>query len=207
MAPGELGADAPTKLFNLVLLFHNLKGYDSHHVVKCFKRKYTERISANGKKTYDDVKVIAQTTEKFITFSIENLVFVDSFAFLSSSLQSLVAILLKGGKEKFEHTAEHFKTSESVYQKGVFPYNYVTDDDKLNRTSLPEIEAFYDDLNDEPCAPVDYQRAKDAWVEFGMTDMREYQNHYLTTDVLLLADVFENFRQGIYREREHPAAR
>ena len=160
----------------------------------------TERQLKNGNIIYDDVEVIAQSAEKYITFKIDNLIFIDSFQFLSSSLDSLVETMLKGGRDGFKHTTAYFKNSTSVYQKGVFPYSYINCDERLNETCLPPIEAFFNDLSEEPCSPENYQRALDTWSEFHMTDMRQYQNHYLTTDTLLLADVFDNFRQEIYAD-------
>ena len=42
-------------------------------------------------------------------------------------------------------------------------------------------------LNDDPLAPEDYERAKAIWKHFGIGNMRQYHDHYLLSDVLLLA--------------------
>ena len=65
---------------------------------------------------------------------------------------------------------------------------------KFKQTSFPSIEQCYSQLNDEAMKPKDYQRALDVWESFDIQDMGEYHDLYLITDVLLLADVFENFR-------------
>ena len=47
----------------------------------------------------------------------------------------------------------------------------------------------------------DYQRAYDIWTHFGIKTMRAYHDHYLTSDVLLLSDVFQHFRQTVFDKR------
>lgn len=64
---------------------------------------------------------------------------------------------------------------------------------------LPEKEAFYNDLDDRPISDADSGRVQQVWNLFGMQNMQNYRDLYLKTDVLLLADVFENFREKIYR--------
>ena len=73
----------------------------------------------------------------------------------------------------------------------------MTSRDKFLETSLPPIEDFYDRLRDEPVTQDDYDRAQQTWTRFGITNMEEYHNHYLLTDVLLLCDVFQSFRQSV----------
>jgi len=79
-------------------------------------------------------------------------------------------------------------------EKGVYPYSYMSHMDKFNETALPPKEAFHNDLSDEACSDELYARAQDVRNRFNCANLGEYHDLYLYTDVGLLADVFENFR-------------
>ena len=184
--------------FVLNVIFHNLKCYDAHFIIKHFERKYVEHRKNDDKVSYDDVKVIPQNSEKYLQFQIGNLRFLDSFQFLSTSLNELVSLLLKSGKHNFVHTSKHLDTQDDiVFSKGIYPYAYMVSRNKFADTQLPPIEAFYDNLKEKPLKQKHYMRAQQVWSRFGMTNMQQYHDHYLLTDVLLLADVFEHFRQSV----------
>ena len=77
----------------------------------------------------------------------------------------------------------------------MFPYDWFDSIEKLNKEKLPDIEEFYSKLNDEIITEENYEHAQNVWKKFKIKNMREYHDLYLKTDVLLLADVFENFRK------------
>lgn len=79
-------------------------------------------------------------------------------------------------------------------RKGVFPYEYVDCYEKLEESALPSIEYFFSKLSGLNISEKDYAHAQNIWKEFNMQSLGEYSDLYLKTDVLLLADVFENFR-------------
>jgi len=78
-------------------------------------------------------------------------------------------------------------------QKGVYPYEYITDETLLE-TSLPPKEAFHNSLNETDISDEDYARAQQVWSELGCTTMTDYMELYCLTDSLLLHDVFQSFR-------------
>ncbi|CAB4003992.1 Hypothetical predicted protein [Paramuricea clavata] len=83
-----------------------------------------------------------------------------------------------------------------VTQKGIFPYELMDDISKLQSEGLPSKDKFYSTLYEYDVSDEDYQtRAQRVWSHFNMKTMRDYHDLYLETDVLLLADVFENFRR------------
>ena len=165
------------------VVFHNLRGYDSHLIM--------QEIG----KFKMDVNVIPNNMEKYISFSLgKNLVFIDSIQFMASSLEALVSNL---SPEDFRIVGRRWKGEDFnlVTQKGVFPYEFLDDISKLNTEGLPSRDKFYSSLYESEVKEEDYQRAQKVWEHFKMKTMRDYHDLYLETDVLLLADVFENFRR------------
>ena len=81
-----------------------------------------------------------------------------------------------------------------LLRKGVYPYDYVDCMKKLDETSLAPKEAFYSKLTGEGITVEDYHHAQTVWKEFHIESMKDYHNLYNLSNVLLLADTFENFR-------------
>ena len=79
-------------------------------------------------------------------------------------------------------------------RKGVYPYEYMDSLEKLKETTLPPKEVFYSRLNDGGISDEDYVHAQKVWRIFKMEYFKDYHELYNKVDVLLLADVFENFR-------------
>lgn len=169
------------------VFFHNLRGYDAHLIMQ-------EIYGCVG-----EVKCLAKNTEQYICFSIGGLQFLDSFQFLSSSLDKLAAgnesfpILHKKGnyQNKIKNWEEKVKL---LTRKGVYPYDFVDSMEKYEET-LPGKEEFYNQLNRSEISDSDYQHACKVYKEFGCRNMGDYCDLYCRTDVLLLADIFENYRK------------
>ena len=88
--------------------------------------------------------------------------------------------------------AEEF---ELVKKKGIFAYDFLDSLEKLKFDKLPSKEEFFNRLNDKDCTESDYHHAELVWKTFGCTTFQNYHDVYLKTDVVLLADFFEKFRE------------
>ena len=83
--------------------------------------------------------------------------FIDSFKFLSTSLNDLVSNLQPSD---FKNLNRVIKNNYSLLaRKGVYPYDYVTSFNKLKETKLPSKEDFYSKLYDQEISDEDYQHA------------------------------------------------
>ena len=172
----------PDKI-KIPVIFHNLKGYDSHFIIKKLGKNF-------------NISVIAQNFEKYISFTIDALKFLDSFQFMSSSLDKLSNNLTK---DKFIYTDLEFKVYtptelELLKKKGVYPYSYMNSFNRFDETELPPIKKFRNELNNTEISDSEYQHAREVWDAFKIKNLGEYHDLYLKTDVLLLSDIFENFR-------------
>ena len=81
-----------------------------------------------------------------------------------------------------------------LLRKGAYPYEDMDNWEKFYETTLPPKEAFYSNLNEEFISDADYTHAQKVWEVFGKKNRVEYHDLYVLCDTLLLAEVFENFR-------------
>ena len=81
-----------------------------------------------------------------------------------------------------------------LLRKGVYPYEYMDSWEKFNETSLPIKEDFYSHLNMEDIEDIDYRHGNNVFNNFKLNNLGDYHDLYVQSDTLLLADVFENFR-------------
>ena len=203
------------------VVFHNLKGYDSHLIIEKLGEKIKETdelISAQVERTnkyFDynvneslrtyaikkikekkvDIKVIAANSEKYLTFSIgKHIKFIDSYQFIASPLANLAKAL---PDNKYIYTSEAFSGEklDLMKVKGLYPYDYMDSFQKFSETQLPKREDFYSLLTDEETSESEYAHAEKVWKTFRIKNIGQYHDLYLKSDVLLLADIFENFRE------------
>ena len=124
--------------------------------------------------------------------------FIDSYRFMVSRLDKLASSL---DDDQCKHLRKFYKQDEVfrlMRRKGVYPYEYMDAWEKFEETSLPPKDAFYSRLNMKSISYQDYQNAQQVWnrltPEHVKITLGDKHDVYLVTDVLLLADVFETFR-------------
>ena len=193
-AHNECNLNLNYKNLKIPIIFHNLRGYDGHFIIR-------ELDALTDTFKTPDVKIIAQSSEKYMSFSVNRMKFIDSFNFMTSSLEKLVESMKKtGGPTSFINLMKGFpgitlRQLDLLTRKGVYPYEYKGgDESRWEETSLPPIEAFYSRLRKEGIKKEEYAHAQEVWNEFNCKTFKDYHMLYLKTDVLLLADVFEKFR-------------
>ena len=142
--------------------------------------------------------IAAQDSEKSISFALKNLSFKERFSFLSSSLDKLVEL---------SKLAKYFQIQ---YEKPLcwdwwgFGFIYWLTKGislrllhfiwQITEKQLPPKEAFYSNLTKSHIEDNECERAQRIREHFGLKKLGQYHNVYLRTDVLLLTDVFEHFR-------------
>ena len=82
-----------------------------------------------------------------------------------------------------------------LLRKGIYPHEYMDDWEKFQETTLLEKKDFYSSLNLEDITDADYMKAKRVCKNFKIKNLGEYYDLYLKTDIILFANVFENFRK------------
>ena len=89
-----------------------------------------------------------------------------------------------------------------ILRKGVYPYEYIDEWNKFNEKVLPGKESFYSNLTLENISEIDYAHANNVFKKFNINNLGEYHDLYVRSDTLLLADIFDNFRQSCLENYE-----
>ena len=182
------------------MIFINLQGYDSHLFIKKLAKvpgnltsiPTTEEKYISFSKFIKVDQYYSKKKEK-VLFKKFEIRFIDSYKFLNASLADLVENL---ASTDFINIDREVKDNSSLLKvKGVYPYDYGNSFERFKETKLPSKEEFYSKLDDEEISDEDYQHALNVWNTFNCQTIQDYHNLYLKSDVLLLADVFENFRK------------
>ena len=210
--------------YRIPVLFHNLKGYDAHHIMRygLIKRKdwkiqplyqsgsnclginvdvpIPDSFHEEDKDDDGDEEEEEEEVTELITTSRSRktfrISFLDSFQFLKGSLENQSKMLKSAPfTENMLKRYYQLEGDADNFTKGVFPYSYLSSLENLEEQSLPPIEMFFNDLTDEPCSQENCEVAKQAWRDAGCVTFKDYLIYYLKLDVSLLTDCFEQFRK------------
>ena len=166
------------------VFFHNGSNYDFHFIIEELK-KYEDE--------YNKVTTLSKSSEDYISIeygsNYQKLRFLDSYRFLSKGLSDVAKSL-----KEFPILESEFEETSLLKQKGFYPYEYIDSVERFKENKLPDISKFYSTLKQEGISEEEYKHAQNVWNTYNCNTLKDYHNLYLKTDVLLLADAFEQFR-------------
>ena len=188
----------------LHVLFHNLSGYDAHHILKSLIVRPGEKLWA-----------ISRTDEVYISFSLlikfseyickdggyvalySEIRFLDSFQFMSQSFESLAKTMRTSSLEllrnKFSDMSDF--DYEKIRGKGLFLYKSLDSFEKFSQNFPASGDAWKNSLSRKiDISERDYEKAKAIHILLRCNNFGEYHDFNLTLDVYLWADIFDAFR-------------
>ena len=145
-----------------------------------------------------DIQVIPKTSENYMSIIVNrNIVILDSNQFYKGKFDSHASNL---EDNDFKHFVSEFSLEklEILKRKDAYRYEWVDSFEKFNYQELPPKECFYSSLKDGKRYKSDghisdeqYLHWTNVWREINFNNFRDFQNHYLKKDVLLLVDISE----------------
>ena len=183
---------------DLPIFLHNGSKYDFHFIIQAL----------NGK-IVDTIKVLPYNGEHFRMVSFNCFKFVDSLAFLQSSLAQLSDDLSKTSHEyKILKQTFLVKTNkkldnnklEAVLHKSFFPYEFCTSLSVMKNTKkIPSRKYFYSQLNENCISQEEHEFARKVWKMFECENLLDYTKIYCKIDTILLAEIFQKFRKDMIK--------
>ena len=194
---------------SIPVVFHNGSSYDFHVIINQLAKDFDGTFSCLGK-----------NTEKYITFSISifkkacsdkkpiayQIKFIDSYRHMSQSLSNLVDnlaelnknlpanVLIKRYHNTYQLCDNNIEKFKILLRKGIYPYEHMSSWKKFNEPVPLMKKYYYSELNDENISDADLAHVKNICDTFNIANLGDYHDLYVSLDVALLADVFENFR-------------
>lgn len=151
------------------------------------------------------IDILPITKEKYISFTKsldQNLIkfrFIDSFRFMNSALDTLSSYMTEFPNIKSEFSELNDNQFNLLTKKGVFPYDFMESFNKFNLESLSEKQNFYNRLEGNNISDKQYAHVQRIWNTFNIKSLGEYTDLRIRTDILLLADVFQQFRRSSHK--------
>ena len=188
------------KMKRIPIFMHNGSRFDLHFIVKGLGKFGGEITHLN---------VLPYNGENFRTLSFNSFEFIDSLAFLQSSLAQLGSDLKDSNHDyKIINQTSLVKTNgkfdkekfQMLLGKSFFPYEFCKNLPQMYSTKkLPKRKEFYSQLSEKSISKDDHKFAKTVWEKFGCRHLVDYTLIYCKIDVLILAEVFESFRDEMIR--------
>ena len=164
------------------IFFHNFSGYDCHLI---FEELLTQAYNQNYK-----ITIIPKTMENYVSVQVGCLRFLDSYRFLSSSLQQLVKSI-----NNFPIMDTNGFKDELFKQKLAYPYEYFNFENFDKPFALTN-EDFWSTLNQSIPPDEEISRTQEIIKKYNIKTGKDLTLLYLKMDILQLADVFESFIQS-----------
>ena len=180
------------------LFCHNTANYDGHFIVRALSKK---------NKDIKIIRALPHNTEKFKTFEINSWQFLDSAAFMNCKLEDLANDLHSIPSFEYDildqmnlYDANETDKKKALLRKGIYPYEYMSDESILKQNCLPPKEHFFSKLSNSGVSEKDYEFAQFVFKIFNCKNMQDYTELYCATDCALLAEIFCEFRREIYAD-------
>lgn len=184
----------PTKI---PIFLHNGSKYDFHFIIKALNKKKVGEIS-----------ILPYNGEHFRTIEFKGFKFLDSLAFLQTSLDQLSEDLSKTNHKyqilKQTYLCKTFGKFDqmkflALMKKSYYPYEYCTSLDIMEKTTkLPKLKDFYSSLREKSISKEEHQIAKKIWKMFECENLLDYTKLYCKLDTILLAEIFQKFRTDMH---------
>ena len=186
------------------IFMHNFTKFDSNFVVQGLADvEVIKHMKQNGY----GITALPSNTEHFKTLTVYDFTFLDSYSFLSVSLDKLVQELGKDYDFPLMQQMQYKKIRASdmdlnlLTRKSVFPYEFARSFHQLKSCStFPSQEDFFSHLTQKGVGNDDYAHGKKMFEQFKCESMLEYCEIYCLLDSLLLAEVLRNYRDTTFEE-------
>ena len=146
---------------------------------------------------HKDKCIDCQACLDFMMFKDDQLIF-RCFDYKKNYKKDFNKDLIKRFASTYEFWNKDIDKCILLLRKIIYPHEYMDSWERFDEQLLPEKDAFYSSLSIEDITNVDYRHAKRVYKKFSIKNWAEYHNLYVQNDTLLLADVFENFRDMRY---------
>ena len=158
---------------------------------------------ADCKSNLDYIKITAKPTVEpsSLELKIEKLI-LECYNCKQRYIKKFNKELIKRFASTYEFCNNDLNKFVLLLRKGVYPYEYADTWEKFSEISLPSKEDFYSTLNMEDISNIDYRHANNVFKVFKLENLGDYHDLYVQSDTLLLADVFNNFRDMCLKEYE-----